>query len=82
MSRKRRRKKNKPKQIPNTGMSIEDALIIKGIRRNHTWRGVAREAAERWPERGYCNGNQIEGMLLCKVAAETLNEDPCRYPWN
>lgn len=82
MGRKHRKNKRKPEIYTDTGMSVEDALIIKDFRKNHTWRGVAREAAERWPDRNYCNGNQIEGMLLCCTAAKTLGEDPNKYPWN
>ncbi len=63
-------------------MSKEDALKIRAFRKNHTWRGVARKAAEYWPERNYCNGNQPEGMLLCEEAAKTLDENPNKPPWN
>jgi len=63
-------------------MTTEDAKIIREFRQGATWRGVARLAAERWPERGYCNGNQLEGMELCKAAARVLGEDPWKEPWN
>jgi hypothetical protein len=69
------------KKKSDTGMSKEDALIIKGFRKNHTLRGVARVAAEYWPDRHYCNGNQIEGVELCCKAAETLGEKPTDEPW-
>ena len=63
-------------------MTKKDARIIKRFRKNGTWRVVAKLAAEEWPERGYCNGNQIEGRMLCQEAALTLGEDPWKPPWN
>ena len=63
-------------------MTKEDAKIIKDFRMGATWRGVARLAAERWPDRKYSNGNQIEGMELCSKAAKVLGEDPFKPPWN
>ena len=63
-------------------MNKQDALIIKDFRKNATWRMVAKLAAEKWPDRGYCSGNQIEGMELCQKAAQILGEDPWQEPWN
>ncbi len=65
-------------------MTKEEALIIKKFRveKNGTWRAVARMAAEKWPKKNYCNGNQIEGMILCEEAAKKLGENPYKNPWN
>lgn len=63
-------------------MTIEDAMIVKSFRLQGTYRVVAALAAEYWPERNYCSGNQIEGRELCKEAAKVLNENPDAEPWN
>jgi hypothetical protein len=58
-------------------MNEELANYIKDLRynkRNCTWRRVADEVAEKYPELGIIPGNQIEGMLLCNSAMEFLNE--------
>jgi hypothetical protein len=64
-------------------MDREDALLIKEWRtRGCTWRKVADLAAEKWPDRGYIAGNQLEGRELCFVAAQTLEEEHYSDPWN
>ena len=63
-------------------MKKKDAFKIRKFRKSGTWRTVARLAFEEWPDRGYCNGNQIEGIELCKLAAKTLGENPNKSPWN
>ena len=69
-------------ETPEYHLSKEDALEIKEFRKSGSWRMVAQKAAKRWPDRGYANGNQIEGMHLCEAAALTLGEDCNKEPWN
>ena len=52
-----------------------------------TWRGVAgtwmTNFGPEMPEAGRDLGdNQILGMSLCELAAESLGEDPYAEPWN
>jgi hypothetical protein len=65
-------------------MDRELAETIKYWRCNlgMTWRAVARAASENYPEHNFCNGNQIEGMELCKAAALFLGDKPNDKPWN
>lgn len=63
-------------------MNKKEARLIKKWRKKSTWRAIARRAAEEWPDRKYCSGNQIEGMELCFTAAKTLKEDPESKAWN
>jgi hypothetical protein len=60
----------------------KDALKIRKFRKSGTWRAVAKMAAEEWPDREYCSGNQIEGMELCREAAKILKQNPLKAPWN
>lgn len=45
-------------------MNLLTALLIKDLRRSHTWRALAREIAKIFPDANYLAGNQIEGTEL------------------
>lgn len=53
--------------------------------KTHSWRGVARLFAEKYPEfsnnHGIQAGNQICGMQLCDAAMKLLNQKP-EEGWN
>lgn len=53
-------------------LNRQHALEIKKLRKTGTYRRVARIFAENHPELKICNGNQIEGQLLCDAAAKKL----------
>ncbi len=55
-------------------LTRQQALEIKKLRKRGTWRGVAARFAENHSDLGVCNGNQIDGMLLCEAAAKILNQ--------
>lgn len=63
-------------------LTKEEALKIRGWRKKGTWRWVATQAAEEWPDKKLCAGNQIEGMELCEAAANVLKQNPHKHPWN
>ncbi len=65
-------------------MDIKLAEDIKHWRcvKGATWRKVAHYAAEVYPDRGFLDGNQIEGQELCFEAAKFLGEDSRDMPWN
>ena len=63
-------------------LTKKEALQIRKWRKKGTWRWVATQAANEWPERKLCPGNQIEGMFLCEDAAEVLKQNPRKRPWN
>ena len=65
-------------------MDKELAETIKAWRcgKGFSWRMVAHYAAINYPDRGFIDGNQIEGMELCTKAAQFLGEDPSSEPWN
>jgi len=70
-------------------LSREEALQIREWRCGDgkgfgggTWRWVAARAAEKWPEKKLCHGNQLEGIDLCESSAKLLNENPNKPPWN
>ena len=69
-------------------LTIEEAKLVRQWRSSNgktttaSWRWVATEAANKWPEKKLCAHNQIEGMLLCKEAALLLGEMPYENPWN
>lgn len=56
-------------------MTREDAEIIKEWRnKGCSWRVVAEKAFDKWPDRGYISGHQIEGRDLCQEAEDVLDE--------
>ena len=61
-----------------------EACRIRGFRVKGecTWRMVAANAAELWPEKGIASGNQIDGTQLCGEAAVFFNEHAGDPPWN
>lgn len=68
-------------------MTAEQAKAVREMRVHQelTWRGVADEFTERFPDADYARGlagNQILGMALCEAAALKLGEDPNAEPWN
>lgn len=70
---------------PTYKLTLDDAKKIREWRcgkPSHSWRMVAARAAEEWPKKGIYAGNQIDGMELCREAAELLNEDWNEGPWN
>lgn len=63
----------------------EQAEFIKNLRvnQNYSWRAVAREFADRFPEIKWVDkGNQISGMILCDAARDFFNEDVEKDNWN
>lgn len=69
------KKWKKLKKEPNEWAHVitkDMALEIKKLRETGTWRWVAARFSENHPELGVCNGNQIEGMLLCEAAEKVL----------
>lgn len=64
-------------------LTKNDAIIIKEWRaKGATWRRIAEYAAEKWPERNYHSGNQLEGRELCQEASELLGENYREEPWD
>jgi len=59
-------------------MNKEIADYIKSLRCSevgHSWRSVATEVAEKYPDLNVIDGNQIDGKFLCEVAMAFLKED-------
>lgn len=57
-------------------LTKEQAIFIKWLRvhQDHTWRAVAREFTEKYPELEYPTDNQIVGRDLCEEAMVLLDE--------
>ena len=63
-------------------MTEEYALEIKELRKTGTWRYVSEVFGSRHQELDIDEGNQIDGMDLCKSAAAYLGEDEDSDDWN
>ena len=65
-------------------LTIIRAELIKSWRADegYTWRSVAAAAHKEFHGDWKPKSNQLWGMELCKVAANLLNEDPDKEPWN
>lgn len=62
---------------------LADRIRMARIDQELTWRGVAVEMYEIWPDaRWNPPSNQLAGRALCDQAAIFLGEDPKREPWN
>lgn len=66
-------------------LSDDDALAIREIRSDETFRGVASWCEARyvhtWDVSWSMTGHQAVGELICAAAALQLKEDPASEPW-
>ena len=56
-------------------MTVGEAKKIKKWYTKGTYRYVATRAAEKWPAKRLCAGNQCEGMELVSEATQILNSE-------
>ena len=68
-------------------LTAKQAQVVRSLRvdRGFSWRAVAAEFCERFPDAEFAEGlagNQLLGMALCEAAARMLGEDPDAAPWN
>lgn len=54
----------------------EQAEFIKDLRVNkdYSWRAVARDFCDKYPNMNIDRGNQIDGICLCDAAMKFFNE--------